>query len=241
MIARGARSLGASASTASAAMFASARSVVREVVLEQVGLPDVDRDPVVGGVPFGRLDRLRIEVEREHRLETELCRGDREDAGTAADVEHAPPLLAGQQLEAELRRRVPAGSERAARIDHDRDRAVVGLLPRRPDPERADADRLVELPPAVLPVVLDQGRRGAAERLPDPFLAGRVRVRGELEPALAFDLLEALREELDHHRARLFGPSVGDGHRDAAQERHADPGIQRMAFLSFSKKPSSRR
>ena len=99
----------------------------------------------------------------------------------------------------------------------------------------------MELPPAILPVVLDVGGRGAAERLPDPFLAGGIGVGGELQSALAFDLLEALREELDHHGARLLGPSVGDGHRDAAQERHASPDIQRMAFLSFSKKPSSRR
>ena len=171
----------------------------------------------------------------------EFRRGDREDAGATADVEDAPPLLAGEQLEAELRRRMPAGPERAARIDHDRDRAVVGSLPRRPDPQRSDANRLVELPPAVLPVVLDDGGRGAAERLPDSFFTRSVRVRGELEPTFTRDLFESLGEELDHHGARLLGPCVGDGDRDAAQKRHADPGIQRMAFLSFSKKPSSRR
>ena len=184
MITRPARSLGESASTASAAMFASARSAVREVVVAQIGLPDVDRDAVVGGVPLGRLDRLRVEVEREHRLEAELCGRNREDAGAAPDVEHAPAVLAREQLEAQLGRRVPTGPECAARIDHDRDRPFVRLLPRRPDPERADADGLVELPPAVLPVVLDVGRRGAAERLPDPLLPGRVRIRGELEPTL---------------------------------------------------------
>ena len=76
---------------------------------------------------------------------------------------------------------------------------------------------------------------GAAEGLPDPLLAGGVRVRGELErAAVAAELLEPLGEELEHDRARLLRPGVGDGDRDAAQER------QRIAFLSFSKKPSSR-
>ena len=241
MIARPVRSRGESASTASAAMLASARSASGRSSFAEIGLPDGDRDAVVGGVALRRLDRLRIEVERQHGLEAELCRRNREDAGAAADVEHAPPLLAGQQLQAELRRRVPARPERAARIDHDGDRPLVGLLPRRSDPERADANRLVELPPAVFPVVLDVGRGGASERLPDPLLAGGIGVGGELESTLAVDLLEAFRKELDHHGTRLLGASVGDGHRDAAQERHADPGIQRMAFLSFSKKPSSRR
>ena len=157
MITRGARILDASASTASAAMFASARSRLGQLVVAQIGLPDVDRDAVVGGVPLGRLDRLRVEVERQHGLEAELRGRDREHAGAAADVEHAAPLLGLEQLEAELRRRMPAGAERAARIDHDRDRVPVRLLPRRADPEPADADGLVELPPAVLPVLLDVG------------------------------------------------------------------------------------
>ena len=212
-----------------------ARGLQREVVLAQIGLLDCDRDAVVGGVPLGRLDGLGIEVECAHGREAELRGRDREDAGAAADVEHAPPLLAFQQLQAELRRRVTAGAERAARVDHDGERVGVRLLPGRADPERADANRLVELPPAVLPVLLDVRRGGAAEGLPDPLLAGRVRVRGQFEgTAVAADLLESLGEELEHDRARLLGPGVGDGDRDAAQER------QRIAFLSFSKKPSSR-
>ncbi len=236
MIARPARSLGPSATTASAAMFASARSASGSSSSRRSAWRHVDVDAVVGGVPLGRLDGLRVVVEREHRREAELCRRDREHARAAADVEHAASLLRLEQLEAELRGRVPAGAEGAARIDHDRDRVAVGLLPRRPDPEPADADRLVELPPAVLPVLLDVGRRRTAERLPDPLLAGRVRVGRDLEAAVAGDLLEPFREELEHDRPRFLGPGVGDGDRDAPEQ-----GGQRIAFLSFSKKPSSRR
>ena len=171
-----------------------------------------------------------------HGREAELRGRDREHARAAADVEHAPACLALEQLQAELRRRMAAGAEGAARVDHDRGRVLVGGLPGRADPERADADRLVELAPAVLPVLLDVGGGGAAERLPDPLLAGGVRVRRELEcAAVAPELLESLREELEHDRARLLRPGVGDGDRDAAEQR------QRIAFLSFSKKPSSRR
>ena len=141
-----------------------------------------------------------------------------------------------EQLQAELRRRMAAGAEGAARVDHDRGRVLVGSLPGRADPERADADRLVELAPAVLPVLLDVGGGRAAERLPDPLLAGGVRVRRELErAAVAAELLEALGEQLQHDRARLLRPGVGDGDGHTPEQR------QRIAFLSFSKKPSSRR
>ena len=162
-----------------------ARSRLGQLVLAQVGLADVDRDAVVGRVrarsprpPAGRSrgpgpgrsrawrPRSRARPSRSRRRAR--CR--------------APRL---EQLEAELRRRVPARAEGAARVDHDRDRVSVRLLPGRADPEPADPDGLVELPPAVGPVLLDLGRGRAAERLPDPLLAGRVRVGRELEPASA--------------------------------------------------------
>jgi hypothetical protein len=110
------------------------------------------------------------------------------------------------------------GSEGAARVDHDCDRALVRLFPRRPDPEPADADGLVELPPAVLPVLLDVGNGSAAERLPDPLLAGRVRIGGDLESRSTLDLLEALGEDLEHHRPSLLGAGGRDGDRDALEE-----------------------
>ena len=129
---------------------------------------------------------------------------------------------------------VAAGPERAARIDHDGERVGVRPLPRRADPEAPDPHGPVELPPAILPVVADLRDRCAAEGLPDPLLSGRVRVRGDLDPAVAVDLLEPLREELEHDGARLLGPRGGDADRDALED-------QRSALLSFSKKPSSRR
>jgi len=69
--------------------------------------------------------------------------------------------------------------------------------------------------------------------VPDLLLAGRVGVRDELDAAGARNLLESLREELDHGRARLFGAPLENLDRDAAQIAH------RKALFSFSKKPSS--
>ena len=48
------------------------------------------------------------------------------------------------------------------------------------------------------------------------------------------DLLETLREELEHRRGRFFGLVAAD------HDRGADD-VQRKALFSFSKKPSSER
>ena len=47
-----------------------------------------------------------------------------------------------------------AGAEGPARVDHDRELAGVGLLPRRADPEPAGAGGAVECAPGVLPARL---------------------------------------------------------------------------------------
>ena len=86
----------------------------------------------------------------------------------------------------------------------DGERVGRRLLPRRADPQRPDAHRPVERAPAVLPARLDVGRRSHAENRPDTLLAGAVGVRGQLDRAVALDLLEAAREELDERRARLL-------------------------------------
>jgi hypothetical protein len=130
---------------------------------------------------------------------------------------------------------VGARSERAPRVDDDRRRAGVRLLPGWADPERADADRPVEGPPAHVPVGLDVAAARAAEDLPEPLLARGGGVRGELHAVLALDLLEPLREELEHRGARLLGTLRPHLHGDAAQAG------QRKWLRSFSKKPSSGR
>ena len=183
MITRAARSRGRAPSTASAAMFASARSVVGQLVLAQVGLagrrsrrrcrPRSARSP---RPPAGR---SRTPAPGRSRASRPRSRARPSRSRRRARCRAA---RASSSCETELRRRMAAGAEGAARIDHDRDRVLVRLLPRRADPERADPDRLVELAPAILPVLLDVGGGGTAERLPDPLLAGGVRVRRELEP-----------------------------------------------------------
>ena len=125
MITRPASSRGESAATAVERDVREREVRVRELAVAAIGLPDVDRDAVVGRVPFGRLDRLRVEVEREHRLEAELCRRDREDAGAAADVEHAPPLARpraarGRAASSDARRFRTRGRDRSRPRSHPR-------------------------------------------------------------------------------------------------------------------------
>ena len=54
-----------------------------------------------------------------------------------------------------------------------------GVLPRRPDPERADPDRAVELAPAILPAGLDLGRTARRKRA--EHARGGLAVGGELD------------------------------------------------------------
>src|SRR5687767_11309270 len=95
-------------------------------------------------------------------------------------------------------------SERATRLDDDRRHAVWGWLPRRADPERPDRRAAVEVPPAILPPVGDLDCGDVAERSSGSCLAGGVGVRGELDAGAGAALLEPLREQLEHCRARLF-------------------------------------
>ena len=207
--------------------------VGRRQRLVGVDAPGVDLDAVQRGVLERRRDRRLFDVDAEHRRETEQRRCDGQHAGSAADVEERARLELLQEPEAELRRRMRAGAERAPRVDDDGERVVVGPQPRRPDPQAADADGTVEAPPAVLPPGLDVGSLAVSEEVPEPLLARRVGVGDELDAGRGLDLFEALREELDHRRARLLGAFVPDLHGDAAEQ------AQRNALFSFSKKLSS--
>ena len=199
--------------------------------LAQVGLADVDRDAVVGRVP---LASPRPPAGRSRTP----APGSK--PSFAAAIERTPEP---QPMSSTLPRSSPASSSRQScvvgcpPVPNARPgsittaiASVVGVLPRRADPEPADADRLVELPPAVLPVVLDVGGCGAAERLPDPLLAGGVRVGGELEPA---SRLRSPRIPPGRARASRRAPAPparrGRSPRRGA-ERHAQPDIQRMRF-----------
>ena len=223
---------GMTSSTLSAEMFATATSGRRQRFAQDVDEPGLDLDAVRLGIAQRRLERRRVVVDCEHRREAEAGRGDREHARAAADVEQAPPLEPVQQLEAEPRGRVPPGAERATGIDHDRLDPLGRRLPGRPDPELPHADRPVEVPPALIPVGGHVVGTHLAEGGPEPLLPRVVGVRDELEPVGVLDLLEALREELEHQRARRLGALDRNGRGDAAER-------QRNALFSFWKNPSS--
>ena len=72
-----------------------------------------------------------------------------------------------QQLQAEAGGRVGAGAEGAAGVDDEVDRALARLLPGGPQPEPlADQQRLVEVLPAVGPVVGHLGRDQLDQAVP---------------------------------------------------------------------------
>ena len=224
MIARPVRSLGESASTASAAMLASARSASGRSSSRRSACLTSIETPLSAALRSVASTACGSKSNASYGLEAELCRRNREDTRAAADVEHAPALLAGEQPKHSCVVGCPpvpnarpgsmttaiapsSGSSHGGPIQSEPTRTGLWNCRQRSSQSSSTSDGC-----------------GASERLPDPLLAGGIGVGGELQPALPFDLLEALREELDHHRTRLLGPSVGDGHRDAAQERHARPG-----------------
>jgi hypothetical protein len=89
--------------------------------------------------------------------------------------------------------------------------------------------------PGLAPACLHIGGGSRAEDLPETLFAAGLRIRGELDSAVNFDLLEPLREELDQKRTGIFGSIRCDADGDPPEELVA----QRNAARSFSKKPSS--
>jgi hypothetical protein len=126
---------------------------------------------------------------------------------------------------------VRAGAERLPRVDHQlvHARAHGGLLPGRAHVQlAADQQRRVEALPAVGPVVGDllaaHDDAGAADigyALVQRGQLARRPVDRVLDPALAVDLLEPLRRQLDQRREHRLG--VGcvrpDGEADQAVSR----------------------
>jgi hypothetical protein len=100
---------------------------------------------------------------------------------------------------------MPAGAERAPGVDHDRLDPVGRRLPRRPDPEPPDAHRPVKLPPALFPISGHVVGVHLAEGRPETLLTGVVGVRHQLQPVGVLDLLEALREQLEHQGPSRLG------------------------------------
>jgi hypothetical protein len=196
---------------------------LRQRLSRQVEPSHVDTDVVRGRIPRRRVDRGRIDVERDDRRVAEAHGRDRDHAGAATGIEHARRRELGDELDAQPCRRVRPGAERATRIDHHWDRAGRRLLPRRPDPEPADQHAAMEVAPPLLPARLDVLDERVRRRL-------RVRVGDELELRTERTLLETLREALEPLRARLLGARERNPNSDSSQ---------RNALFSFSKKPSS--
>ena len=105
------------------------------------------------------VDRARLDLDRRDRRPAQPRRRDRQHARSRAPVaDRAGGRLAQQQLEADPRRRVRAGAEVHARVDHE---VVPATLdPRRPHHQVADPHGAQVLVPAALPAVRAPARRG---------------------------------------------------------------------------------
>jgi hypothetical protein len=200
----------------------------RETGRDRVDAPSIDLDVVPLRVATCCLNSRLLDVDTDDWLVPELRCRDREHPGAAADVEHAPALLAEEELETEARRRMRACAEGAPRVDDDCNRAARCVLPRRPDPERPDAHGPVKGTPPVLPARLDVGRPSVGERR--EHVESCVTVRGELDLRPALLLLEPLGRQLDEARAKELELA------GACADRGAD---QRKALRSLLMKPSS--
>ena len=200
--------------------------------VEYVRPTRIDLDAVCRGIGDRCRHRVLVGIEGDHRRKAELRCDDRQDAGSAAEVDDARGLELEHQLDAQLRRRMGAGAERTARVDHDRGRVCRPVGPGRPDPERPDTDGLVKRLPTIAPVGGDVLPSYASEDVPEPLLAARIRVSDELDSVGALDLFEALWEELEHLRARFLCALGGDGNRNPPDR------VQRNALFSLSKNPS---
>ena len=237
MIAAGAaQSAARGATTGPGAMFATTRSAAGSSPVVASRTRASSSTPFAAALARVDLDRDGIVVDGcapgRGRAAQRRSRARRSRSRRRAALPRGP---AGEQLDAEPRRRVRTGAERAARVDHDRRQAPrsgvsQGGPIQRPPTDDRPVERRANGPPSPLST---SAALAPPNGLPEPLLAVAARVRDQLDRAVALGLLEALGKELDHARARLLGPLGGDGDGDAAED------AQRNALLSRSKKPSS--
>ena len=203
-------------SSSGAVRFATHGRCLRRGLLTEVDQLDRQLDRVRLRVGDRRLDRCLLVIASPHRVPAQLRGGDRQHRRAGTPVGERALRLAAigeveQQLEAGPGRRMGAGPERPAGIDDDVDRRRLARipLPGRPhdQPAPADDDGLVEVPPAVGPVVgnlgrldLDQaGARGGPQIRQVGQLAGWP-VDRVLDVVGAALLLDAAGHELDELR-----------------------------------------
>ena len=209
MIARSTRQLAAaSRSTTSSATFATAISVG--------GSSSASASATCASIstPFARAFALVASIAAssrsiaDHGREPELRGGDREHAGPAADVEQRSPARRSCSSSRQSRvvgcAPVPKARPGSTTIGSSSGRRI---LPRRPDPEAADGDAVVELPPRVLPSLAHVVGLDDVEA--DRRLVGVDRER-------AVELLHAFREEVQEERELRL---AADDRRTASAER----------------------
>ncbi len=179
---------------------------------------------MASGVGRGRLDGHWIDVDRGDRREPEAHARDCENAGAAADVEEGAALGGRrEELDAEPRRRMRTGAERAAGVDHDRASGIGCLLPGRPNPEPADGDRVMEAPPRVLPSPRHRLHHGIRELTEERIDVRNRNVGRELDHVAVHDLLEPGRHKLEKPRPDRLDLVAEGADGEAPEVAHAAP------------------
>ena len=135
------------------------------------------------------------------------------------DVEQAAALEAAQQVDAELRRGMRSGAERAARVDHHCGQVGRRRLPRWADPDPTRRHRAVEGAPRVLPPGGDGVAVAFGNTARIRLSPGR-RVGDELQAACSLDLLEPLGMQVEHHAPACLGRLGADADHDTQQLVH---------------------
>ena len=153
-----------------------------QLVGERVAAPHVDVDAVRRGVgvssPRPRSDRRRARRRARSRASRAAIESTPEPQPTSSRL---PRVDRFEQLEAEPRRRVRARAERAPGSITTASASSGGAPARAGRSTSSRARRPVEAAPALGPVVRDVLAAHAAERLPEPLLAGAVGVGDELD------------------------------------------------------------
>ena len=215
---------------------------------------ELELDAVGGGVLGGGLDRGGLAVEADHRVPSRASRPrsparpsrcrDR-PAGPSASPASASSSSSSRQR---LRGRVGAGAERLAGIDRRRPTSAArrrrAVLPGRPhdEPAAADRDRLVEVAPAVGPVVGDLGRADLdqARRRRPPRASGSSgsspgrpvdRVLDPLAAALLLDPARRQLEQLGEHALGVLG-AAADGEPDHPLVERLVQALGELALLA---------
>ena len=190
---------------------------------------NLSRDVVSVGVRTGGLNRIRIKIESENRLESELGGGNRQDSRTRADIEKGrigrPGGKLSKVLQAEVGGRVVARSEAHSGIEchHMLSRSGFPTAPGRSDAKvLVDFDGAEMTFPALAPILIPDSANADLGTGDGDAVGGE---RFEMQANGLLDLGNAPGVHRDKHRNHGVGASLpGHYRRRGIEECFKEPG-----------------